>query len=416
VREVNGFVAPGFEPVVDALIESADSAGEDGVAVAATIEGETIVDIWSGDADAGPWQRDTMCCIFSCTKGLASLCVHILADRGLLDVGAPVVRYWPEYGAQGKEATLVRHFLNHSAGVVTLPRYYEVLPAGNAGLSDSASIAEHLAASPPSWEPGTACGYHALTFGWLVGELVKRIDGRTIGRFFAEEVAGPLGLDAFIGLHQEAETRVTDARAPRLGSPQADTATAQIDALLPAAREQLLAGDISSPEALMFGALFIPPDVSDISEWIVQLMNDPIIRRAELAGGNGIASARALADMYVPLANAGRAANGTQLVSPESIERFSTPQPLADGTETGYALGYAVYPAGAGIADVDGRSFGHSGAGGNLGLADPGRRLSYAYVKNRMVYDIDAASAPLRAVYRVLGYGTLDEAALEAAP
>jgi len=398
--EARGYVAPGFEKVAEVLATTAEAAGEEGVGVAVTIEGEIVLDLSWGRTEGSPWTSDTLVCVYSCTKGMTALAAQILADRGLLDVEAPVARYWPEYAVNGKEDTLVSHFLNHSAGVLTFPRYWDLAGPDSSGLADFDAMVEQCAAAKPSWVPGTAAGYHALTFGWLVGELVRRIDGRSIGRFLAEEVTGPLGLEAYIGLPPELNGRVAPTLPARpMADPAAQTAA---DEALAKSQACLQAGDTESTEALALACLFIHPHHPDYVGYLCDLMNNPAIRAAELPAGNAIANAKGLAGFYAPLANDGTMPGGPRIVSPESIERFRTPQPLPDGTPTGYGLGYGLLGEGFGGPGVEGEAFGHGGAGGNIGLADPTRRLSYAYVKNRMVYDAEAAMAPLRALYTLL--------------
>lgn len=376
---MQGFAAPEYEHVVDAFEKSADAAGEDAAAVCVTVEGEVVVDV-----ARGPWKPDSLVCVFSVTKGLAALCAQMLYDRGLLDVTAPVTRYWPEFGVNGKEATTVAQLLNHTSGVLTVPRYWEEVGPDSSGLLDHDRMASLVAAAPPAWPPGSAFAYHAFTYGWMVGELVRRLDGRSLGRFFAEEVARPLGLDLFIGLPDDQAGRVLESEPP---------ADAMDPVVFAGVAEDLLAGGPTSLEAWSFASMFVPLGTVDVQQWLASFMNRPDTRRAELPAGNAIGDARSIALMYAALAN-GRGG----LVSPDAIDVFTEPHTVADGTATGMGLGYAVYGPGFGGPATTWRAFGHSGAGGNLGLADPTRRLSYGYVKNRMILDQDAAWAPLRAL------------------
>lgn len=367
---MEGFVAPGFERVAEKFDSATKAAGEDGAAMAMTVEGEVVVDVWRGE-----WAEDSLVCIYSATKGMTALCVQLLVDRGLLDVDAPVTRYWPEFGANGKESTLVRHVLNHTAGIFTFPRYWEVLGPDCAGLADHDLVATHLAAAAPAWPPGTAFGYHAHTFGYVLGELVRRVDGRTLGAYFAEEVAKPLGLDLYIGLPDELAGRVVPTAPPRQ---QGDAS------VYAGASDDLRAGGPTSPEAWAYASLFVPLDTADPAPFLAELMNRPYIRRAELPSGNAIGDARSLARMYAPLA-----LGGAGLVSAERIAQFTEAQ-TTGGVPTGSGLGYGLF-------GPDGRQFGHTGAGGNVGLADPDRRRSYAYVKSRMLYDAEVIWKPLHA-------------------
>ena len=368
---MEGFVAPGFERVAETFERETEAAGEDGAAMAMTVEGELVVDVWRGD-----WAEDSLACIFSCTKGLTALCIHLLADRGLLDVDAPVAQYWPEFGSNGKEATLVRHVLTHTAGLLSFPRYWEALGPDSTGLADHELVAAHLAAAPPVWPPGTGFAYHAHTFGYVLGELVRRIDGRSAGAFFAEEVAKPLGLDLFIGMPDDVAPRVVPISPPR--------GPVDMTPYAGASDELRAAGSPTTAEAWSYASLFAPLDHPNIVAFLAELMNRPEIRRAELPSGNAIGDARSLARMYVPLA-----LGGAGIVSPESIAQFSEPQTL-DGAPLSMGLGYALF-------GPDARQFGHTGAGGNIGLADPDRRRTYAYVKTRMIENAEVGWKPLHA-------------------
>jgi len=201
-----GTCKPGFERVAEAFAKNFDSKGEVGASVCLTVKGETVVDLWGGVADqktGTPWTTDTVSIVFSCTKGATALCAHILASRGKLDLDAPVTELWPEFGKHGKEHVTTRMMLDHSAGV----------PALRAKVKDSGPyewdyMTGLLADEAPFWPPGTRNGYHGFTFGWTVGEMVRRASGVSLGTFFRTEVAEPLGLDFWIGLPEEIEPRV----------------------------------------------------------------------------------------------------------------------------------------------------------------------------------------------------------------
>ena len=208
--DARGFAAPGFERVAETLGQGASvivggrerraDLGDGGGAFCAFADGECVVDVWAGQAGPGrPWEEDTRAVVMSSTKGLTALCAHVLEDRGELDLDAPVVRYWPEYGCAGKERTTVRQVLSHQSGAIGLPGSDELLSWGGGGWSDTVAIAVALASAAPAWEPGTRHGYHGVTFGWLVGELVRRISGTSLGTFFEAEVAQPLGVACSIG-------------------------------------------------------------------------------------------------------------------------------------------------------------------------------------------------------------------------
>jgi CubicO group peptidase (beta-lactamase class C family) len=399
VSDVRGYVRPGFEAVADAMAAAVATGGEVGLAAAGFVAGEKAFDIWCGDADpasALAWSADTLAVVYSCTKGATALCAHLLADRGLLDVEAPVTEYWPEFSAPGAK---VRHILNHTVGLVTFPRYWDLVSADGRGLERAEEIEARLAASAPAWPPGTGMGYHALTYGWLVDGLVRRIDGRSVGRFFAEEVAGPLGLSLWIGLPPSEHHRV----APVIpAEPLADPAAqAEYDRLVAEARERLRNEDYSTIEAQWVGSFLMPPEVDEPGRFLVDIMNTPWVRSAEVPGGNGIGTADALARMYAPL-SVGGTFDGLRLVSPESIAQFSTPQPTDDGTPTGYCLGYAQFTPELLAAGPTPASFGHAGAGGALGFADPGPGVAFGIVKNKMQSDTATAERLIAALYRSL--------------
>src|SRR5215510_6153145 len=201
-----GTCKPGFERVAEAFQDNFDTKGEVGASVCLTVGGETVVDLWGGTADqktGAPWTRDTVGIVFSCTKGATAICAHVLASRGKLDLDAPVAELWPEFARNGKERATTRMMLDHSVGV----------PALRAKVKDSGPyewdyMTGLLAAEAPFWEPGTRNGYHGFTFGWTVGEMVRRASGKSLGTFFQDEIARPLGIDFWIGLPEAIEARV----------------------------------------------------------------------------------------------------------------------------------------------------------------------------------------------------------------
>ncbi|HEY5153157.1 MAG TPA: serine hydrolase domain-containing protein, partial [Acidimicrobiales bacterium] len=212
MAEIHGTWDERFVGVRDALAQNFEDAGDVGASAAVMVDGELVVDIWGGHTDEGrttPWERDTITNVWSTTKTMTALCALVLADRGELDVDAPVARYWPEFAANGKEGVLVRHLLGHTAG---LPGWDE--PMTDADLCDWEKATSTLAAQAPWWEPGTASGYHAITQGFLVGEVVRRVSGQSLGTFFAKELAGPLGADFHIGLPPEHDHRVSPVIPP----------------------------------------------------------------------------------------------------------------------------------------------------------------------------------------------------------
>jgi CubicO group peptidase (beta-lactamase class C family) len=387
---VEGVVEPRFERVREAFRENFASRGEVGAAVAVFVEGKPVVDLWGGVADkasARPWTRDTMAIVFSCTKGATALCAHMLEARGRLDLDAPVARYWPEFGAAGKERIPVRMLLNHQAG---LPAIDQPLPSG--ALLNWEAMANALAAQAPYWQPGTAHGYHAVTFGWLVGEVVRRISGKSLGTFFREQVAEPLGLDFWIGLPQALEPRVATERVPPLRTDEpAPLLLAMLD------RTSLTSKAFMNPPGLM-----MPGQI-----------NSRALHAAEIPAANGIATARALAGMYAPLA-CGGGRNGLKLVDKDTLERMSTVE--SEGEDrilllpTRFASGFMKTidnrPGDSVILGPNPEAFGHGGAGGSIGMADPVARVAIGYVMNQMGAGIllnARGQSLIDAVYECLG-------------
>lgn len=383
VAAVDGFVDPRFAAVVDEMSAAVARGEERGAAVAICLDGRPVVDAWCGTrADGRPWTDDTLTVIFSATKGAVALMAQLLWDRGELDLDSPVTRYWPEYGAAGKQGARVRHLLDHSSGSLTFPRYWEVMQRDSLALADWELVTSRLAESRSCWKPGSRAGYHAITYGHLVGELIRRITGMSPGTFFARELAAPLGLDISIG-YRGPEARVEGALA---APPPSDPAVLQArEAVIDMSQNALRStGDVDSPAAwLVHAPIFLHPDRRDVGAYIAGLFSHPLIRAAEVPGSNGIGDARSLARMYAPLSCGGVAASG-RLVSEESIALFSTLQPRSS-KEFSMALGYAVMGEHIRPAHLPGVAFGHPGAGGILGFADPHFRMSFGYVHNQML-------------------------------
>lgn len=360
---------------VQQLIEQLVASGEEvGLQVAAYVDGELVVDAWAGVADetnGQPVDGETLFTSWSTTKGFAATCIHILVDRGLLNYETRVVDYWPEFGVHGKGATTVRHLLTHMAGVPQMPD--GVTPEM---MTDWDAMCAAIAGHEPLWEPGTKTGYHAWTFGWLLGETVRRVDGRPIAQFAQEELCQPLGITGFyLGIPDAVESRVARLRqeAPHLEG----------------------ALNISG-----LGRRVMPPQVTTAA-----VINRPDIRRASIPGGGGIMSARAIARHYAMLAGHG-ALDGVRILSPERIDTIRALQtdardevfegPARKGL--GYFLGGATDKAGDVSMGRSGREFGHGGNGGSLGFADPERKLAFGLTKTLM----KAGAEPQQsAAYRV---------------
>ena len=362
--ETHGACDSRFNAVKDAFAENFSAHGEVGAAVAVMVDGEIVVDLWAGHADAArtrSWDRDTIVNVYSTTKGLTAICAHRLVDQGMLDLDAPVANYWPDFAQAGKETLPVRYLLSHRAG---LPAVKDVLPAGSIYKWDVMTAA--LAAQEPWWEPGTKHGYHALTYGWLVGEVVRRITGKSLGTYFREEVAEPLGLDFQIGLAAEHDARTAEMIPPTLLQPG--------DA-------NLLVEILSVPGSMPFKAFIISPDMMQPGQ-----VNTREWRAAEIPSANGHGNARALARVYGALARGGEL-DGVRVLSQEAIDRAIVEQ--SDGLDAvlgqqyRYGLGFMLtvpeHPFG-----PNPRAFGHTGSGGSLGFADPDAKVGFAYVMNQM--------------------------------
>jgi len=375
----HGFCDARFERVRGAFVQNLARDLEHGASVAVAVDGRVVVDLWGGFADAArtrPWERDTLVNVYSTSKGLTALCAHLLAERGALELDAPVSRYWPEFAQAGKQRVLVRHLLCHQAG---LPGLRRDLPIED--LYDWETTTQALAAEPPWWEPGTAHGYHALTFGHLVGEVVRRQSGKSLGRFFGDEVARPLAADLHIGLGAEHDARVAELIPP------------PVDPLFQAT----LARD---PKSLLARALANPapdPRLTATRAW----------RAAEIPAANAHGNARSIARVYAALARGGTL-DGVTLCRPDTLERAATV--VASGPDLvlqipmDWGLGYVVNAAKS-IYGPNPHSYGHTGYGGSFGFADPDARLAVGYAMNRMAATLvgePRGTALIEAVYESL--------------
>ncbi|MFH8365988.1 serine hydrolase domain-containing protein [Streptomyces sp. NPDC018031] len=386
--DVQGTVADGFEPVRDAFAENFARRGERGAALALYLHGRKVVDLWGGTRDAdgeAPWTRDTAQVVRSATKGVAAAVPLLLHQRGQLDLDAPVGRYWPEFKENGKERALVRHLLSHRAGVPVLDT-----PLTPAEAADGVSGARAVAAQPPVWEPGTDHGYHAQTFSWTIGELVRRVTGRGIGRWVAEEIARPLGLGLWIGLPDAERHRVG-----RIASVEAPPVPAS--AGLRVRPKRSVAEAYQDPDSLTrraFAAITPMPDE-----------NDPDYRAAELAASSGVATADALARFYAALI--GPVPFGRRLFAPATVTLARTEESVGPDrvlvVNTRFGLGYMLHGPSSPLLGPG--SFGHPGRGGSLAFADPESGIGFGYVTNGMQRGVTAdprAQALVRAVRRTL--------------
>ncbi|MEU7144575.1 serine hydrolase domain-containing protein [Nocardia sp. NPDC046473] len=366
---IDGTVAPGFEAVRAAFAANFADQGDIGAAVCVYRNGQPVVDLWGGlaDPDSGrPWERDTLQLVYSATKGVVAAATHLLVQRGQLDLDAPVAQYWPEFAAAGKAEIPVRWLLTHQAGLAAIDK-----PVPLAEALAWTPMVDALAAQTPNWTPGTDHGYHGRTYGYLVGEVIRRITGRTVGQFLAEEIAGPYGIDFFIGLpaaEQNRVSRLVFAPKPDLDSVPDEMIPEEIRPMVAAMRD---------PESLTNRAFQItdPPDID---------FNSPAVQAAEMPASNGIGTARGLARLYASLVSE---VDGTRLLTAETLTAAIHEQTsgidrvimLPDRYATGFMLPIADLALGGP------NSFGHPGRGGSLGYADPSRGIAFAYVTNHIV-------------------------------
>jgi CubicO group peptidase (beta-lactamase class C family) len=357
--DVHGFCDAAYAPVRSVFENNFEQGLEVGASFAAVVDGELVIDLWAGHADAArtrTWERDTIVNVFSTTKAMAALCLNMLIDRGQVDADAPVADYWPEFAAAGKETVLVSHVMSHSSG---LSGWTEAVTVDD--VCDWERSTSLLAAQEPWWEPGTASGYHALTHGHLMGEIVRRVDGRTLGRFFAEEVAGPLGADFFIGLPESEEPRVAEMVPP-------EDLTSVSAAMAELSPDSVAIRTLTNP--LLTG------DVANVRKW----------RAAEIPAANGQGNARSVATV------AGAIASG-KLLSGKQIERIL--ETRTDGTDLvigvpiRFGLGFGLPNESFPVATGE-RAFFWGGWGGSTVIVDLDARAGYSYVMNKMSPDVMA--------------------------
>ena len=396
MTEIGGTVEPGFEAVADAFRANFEEHGEVGASTAVYVGGRRVVDLWGGvaDPDAGtPYTEDTLQLVFSTTKGATAACANLLAQRGDLDVDAPVGEYWPEFKAAGKADIPVRWLLCHKAG----------LPYVDATLTLEEALAwepmvRALEAQAPVWEPGTAHGYHATTYGWLVGEVVKRISGKSLGTFFRDEIAEPLGLELWIGLPDDQQHRVAPLiQRGLLGSGDDD---APPDPAVAQLIEQFM-----GPDTLLGKALAAPNGVFNGAEGG---MNNPAIRSAELPAFNGVTNARSVARLYAGLSGTVEGGPAAPLLDADQVAKASERQTFGPDKclyfESTFGLGFFVASP---FAPYGGpKAFGHTGMGGSVGFTDPDHGIGFGYVMNKMGMSLNGdprSGGLIRAVYAAIG-------------
>jgi CubicO group peptidase (beta-lactamase class C family) len=386
---VAGMVAPGFEEVRTEFKRNFAERGDIGAAVAAWWRGEKVVDLWGGwrtPAGDAPWDEDTMVVVFSTTKGLSAMTLAIANARGWLDYEAPVARYWPEFAQNGKGTITVRQLLAHEAGLVLL----DELPSIET-MRDLDDLATLLARQRPAWPPGTRHGYHGLTIGMYMQELIRRVDpaSRSLGRFFHEEIAVPLGIEFYIGLPVD----IPEERLARVR---------------PLSRWRALLALRDTPPHLI-KKILVPGSLLRRSLQLTDAdWTDRRTLEIEMPAGNGVGTARAIARAYSAFADGG----GELGITPDTFARITAPPVVARphdevlGVPSYFSLGF-LRPGPAVAFGSSPRAFGGPGAGGSFGFADPDARLGYAYVMNKMGFHLndDPREKSLRdAVYRAIAH------------
>ena len=390
-NQVHGSCDPRFEEVKREFEKNFAEREEVGASVCLSVNGETLVDLWGGMANPetnDPWQEDTISIVFSCSKAATALCAHILIDRGELDPEALVSEYWPEFARNGKEKTTVQMMLNHESALPTLRD-----PVKPGGFADWDYMVQRMADEEPFWEPGTRNGYHMINFGWTVGELVRRVSGKSLGTFFREEVAEKTGARFWLGLPETEDVHIAPIRqyAPKPGDESTEFGIKLM----------------TDPDSIQHKSFM------NTGGWD---FNDRKGQTAEIGGGGGLSNARGQVAMYTPLAT-----NDGSLVSEDRLNNMTMVSTAThrDATlliPTRFASGFMKSmdnrrrKMGPGTSAVIGeRAFGHVGAGGSIGFADPDCGLAFSYTMNQMGNGIllnDRGQSLIDAAYRSLGYRT----------
>jgi CubicO group peptidase (beta-lactamase class C family) len=362
------YCARGFELVRDAFSDILAAGSEVGAALAVYVDGDAVVDVWGGYTDAArtrPWDRDTIVNLYSVGKAVTAVCALRLVEARVLDLDAPIARYWPEFARAGKADIPVRYLLTHQAA---LPAIARPLPSG--AWQHREAITEALAAQAPWWVPGRGHGYHVNTQGFLIGEVVRRVTGTTLGAYLRQSLAGPAGVDFFIGFGPELDERCADLVPPQAGGDDDE-------------RRRMLGVDpetLSGLALMRYNAYRNPPEISGTG-----VVNTRAWRAAELPSTNGHGNARAVARLYAALAGSGEL-DGVHVLSPETVARAIEEQVYGEDIvlqrPTRFGLGFQLTmperPLGPGP-----RAFGHFGAGGSLGFADPDARVAFGYAMNQ---------------------------------
>ncbi len=372
---ISGHCDPRFESVRRVFTDRFEAGKEVGAAIAFTLHGEPVVDLWGGylaGRSEREWERDTLVNTYSTTKGMTAICAHRLVEQGRLDLDAPVADYWPEFAAAGKAEIPVRWLLSHQSG---LPAIRKELPPE--ALFDWSAICAALAEQEPWWTPGTQHGYHPMTYGFLVGEVIRRVSGRTVGEMFREDVALPLGADFHIGLAESEDHRVSELIGSIGGPPK--SAPGQPQARIKGPMGDFMR-DMQDPTT-MVGKAFNNPRMS------TNTVHSRAWRGAEIPAANGHGNARALARIYGALACGGEV-DGIRILESETIDRARTEQASGPDATIGqlpmrYGLGYMLRSDFMPLSPSP-NAFGHPGAGGSIGMADPDSGVGFGFVMNKM--------------------------------
>ena len=350
---LHGSVQAGFEPVQDAFAANFERFGEVGAACCVYADGRKVVDLWGGS-----YTDRTLQMVMSSTKGIVAVAAHLLAQDGKLDFDAPVTDYWPKFGAEGKESVLVRWLFSHRAGLPAIDR-----PLTTEDVLAWDPVVDALAAQRPLWQPDSGHGYHVGTYGWLAGEVIRRVSGVSVGRFVADRIAGPLGLDLWIGIPEAEIGRV----APILPPPPPP----------PGTQPDVFTARLLDPSTLMHRAFANPPLPPT-------MFNDPRFFTAEIPAANGITNARSLAKMYAACLGE---IDGVRLLEPQTLVACTRVQSAGEdlvlGYETRYATGFQLSFTFRPMAGEG--SFGHYGMGGSVGFANPELGIAFGYVMNQML-------------------------------
>jgi CubicO group peptidase (beta-lactamase class C family) len=361
--KINGVADAAYGAVVDEFARNFAERGDIGAAACMVVDGRVVVDVWAGLADRRMgvgWRRNTLGLVFSCTKGILAVCAHQLVEQGRLALAAPVAAYWPEFADGGKQGVTVGDLLSHRAGLPVLDAELTVedVVGWDAG-------AWAVAAQKPQWQPGTAHEYHPITYGWLVGELIRRVSGLPVGRYFRERIALPLGLDTWIGLPPNERGRVSHVEPPP-----------------PNDRPEYPAPHSPRWRAMTLNGLW---PVEMVSKGAGVGFNDARLQAADLPAVNAITTARSLARFWSATVTE---TDGVRLLRPETVRRATEPrsegEPVYGGPPPWHRFGYGFQLDSPARPMLSSRSFGHDGAGGQLGFADPDLRAGFAYVTNRM--------------------------------